>query len=434
MREYLILCMLFLPVAAVAACICRYGVNVVFWDEWSVVSLYDDIVSNGITFEKLFAQHNEHRMLFPNLLLLLSLCMTKWNTKYVMYISAGILSVTYYLMIRCSVPKKRIVDFTGTDVCFCVLSGLCLMSACQWENLLWGFQVAWFFIELCVVASLTFFGRYLKDGNKKDGMVSILFATVSAYSSLQGLAVWPMYVCLFVIISVLERKWISWKKWMPYAVVGILEIVFYFYGYVNVSYHEGYKADGIKQCIGFMMKQLGFVFCDSNERVAGCVGILLTILAFFLIIRQIHKKKAEEYLVSMGMIIFAMGVLLMISIGRSNLSLASRYTTYGLMAVAGILSMIYREVYESIARCQILTVLAGMLLALCLVESMDSLEKCRALYRSRMETREVLKNYKDEPLDSLRRAYAWENDEDAYRQIDILSEKKWSVWQDLMDE
>lgn len=436
-RICLTICMLLLPVAALFTCIFCYGVNVVFWDEWSVVSLYDDLASNGISFSKLYAQHNEHRMFFSKILMLLSHCMTKWNTKYLMYISAGFLSVTYYLCIKCAVGKKRIVDFTGKDVLFCVLSGLCLMSVCQWENLLWGFQVAWFLIELCVTASLAFFCKYLQKGNKIYCLASILFATISTYSSLQGLAVWPMYACLFLILSLSERKWISWKKWLPYAAVGILEIGFYFYDYTDVSYHEAYRADGMKQCFDFMMAQLGLVFCDSNELVAGCFGRLLTLLAFFCIIRQICRKKAEKDLLPIGMIIFAMGVLLMISIGRSNLSMTSRYTTYALMAVAGVLFMIYRDVNGHMDLTslhhqdlrQILIAAEGMLLALCLMESMDSLEKCGDLYQSRKEVQKVMQNYKDETLESLHRTCAWETYEDAYRLIGVLSEKKWSVWE-----
>lgn len=81
----LVIFLFLLPIAVLFLCIQHYGVNVVFWDEWAVVRLYEDLVSNGFSFAKLFAQHNEHRMFFPNIIMLLTSYFTGWDVKAEMY-------------------------------------------------------------------------------------------------------------------------------------------------------------------------------------------------------------------------------------------------------------------------------------------------------------------------------------------------------------
>ena len=248
-----------LPIAALFLCIQHYGVNVVFWDEWAVVHLYEDLVSNGFSFAKLYAQHNEHRMFFPNIIMLLTSCLTGWNVKVEMYISACMLSITYCVCAETAVGKK-VKTFTVKDALFAALIGGCLFSACQWENLLMGFQLAWYLIVISVIFSLTFYAKYYEKGKIKDGFASLAFATVATYSSLQGIAVWFMIAALYLFLSFSQRKWGSLKKILPFGMVGAVEIVFYFYKFTMVQRHEQYRMISIVQCLEFMMKQIGYIF------------------------------------------------------------------------------------------------------------------------------------------------------------------------------
>lgn len=443
--------LLILPVAALFMCIHRYGVNVVFWDEWAVVDLYEDLVTNGFSFAKLFAQHNEHRMFFPNIIMLIASCLSGWNTKVEMYLSACMLSAIYYICAKIAIGKG-IRDWTGKDALFASLLGGCLISACQWENLLMGFQLAWYLLVMSVILSLVFFSKYYEKNEIKYGIVSMVFATIATYSSLQGVAIWFMYLAISAILLISKQKMpeaatriesivisvrLIGKKMIPFGIVGTAEIMFYFWGYSRVENHGEYQTTNIVQCLEFMMKQIGYIFNNSNERVALFLGILLTLLSILLVSYLIHIKKAEQYIASIGMMIFGMGVILMISIGRSNLALASRYTTFALMILAGEISIIYREINQkmstvpvNIELCQIFAAVEGMMIALCIVESLDSLQICGLTYTSRMEAREALQNYKDVPLDALQKVCYWQNYEETYKAAHILEQRNWNVWKD----
>ncbi len=432
----LVIFLFLLPIAVLFLCIQHYGVNVVFWDEWAVVRLYEDLVSNGFSFAKLFAQHNEHRMFFPNIIMLLTSYFTGWDVKAEMYISACMLSITYYVCVKTAIGKK-VKNFTGKDALFAALTGGCLFSACQWENLLMGFQLAWYLIVISVIFSLVFYAKYYEKGRIMDGSVSLVFATVATYSSLQGIAVWFMLAALYLFLSLSIRKWGSLKKILPFGMVGAVEIAFYFYKFTMVQQHEQYRMINIAQCLEFMMKQIGYIFNNSNERVSLLLGTMLFLAAILLMFYLIYTKKGDQYVMPVGMMMFGMGVILMISIGRSNLALTSRYTTYALMILIGWLAIIYREINDNKGKLsvnvemrQFFAAAEGMMIALCIVESLDSLQICGLTYTSRMEAREALQNYKDVPFDSLKKVCYWQNCEEAYEDVHILEQRNWNVWND----
>src|SRR5581483_2434605 len=44
-----------------------------FWDQWWIIHAWKDILQSGLSFDYLFSQHNEHRILFPKLVFLADL-------------------------------------------------------------------------------------------------------------------------------------------------------------------------------------------------------------------------------------------------------------------------------------------------------------------------------------------------------------------------
>ena len=59
------------PVIAYFWLIHRYGLNVIHWDQWNDVKIIGDLDSGKLTLGDLWALHNENRILFPNLIVLL---------------------------------------------------------------------------------------------------------------------------------------------------------------------------------------------------------------------------------------------------------------------------------------------------------------------------------------------------------------------------
>ena len=88
-----------------------YSVNVTHEDEWYLVPKLFEPYFNGDPswVSKLFLQHNEHRLFFPNLIFLANASLTSWNVTVLMYISwalVGVSLVSVYLLL-----KKNGTDF-----------------------------------------------------------------------------------------------------------------------------------------------------------------------------------------------------------------------------------------------------------------------------------------------------------------------------------
>ncbi len=75
-----------------------FGVNVPFQDEWAVVILYRSTVHGRLSLAQLWTQHNENRMLFPNLLMLGLDHLSHFDTKVEMYASVLMLIVAVTLI------------------------------------------------------------------------------------------------------------------------------------------------------------------------------------------------------------------------------------------------------------------------------------------------------------------------------------------------
>ena len=99
----------------------------------------------------------------------------------------------------------------------------------------------------------------------------------------------------------------------------------------------------IVQCLEFMMKQIGYIFNNSNERVSLLLGTMLFLAAILLMFYLIYTKKGDQY------------------------------ETYALMILIGWLAIIYREINDNMGKLsvnvemsQFFAAAEGMMIALCL--------------------------------------------------------------------
>src|SRR6476469_10077900 len=62
-----------LPAVALLADIHRFAVNVPFMDDWQFVPLLERARNGTLTFQELWAPHDEHRLLLPRLIIIASM-------------------------------------------------------------------------------------------------------------------------------------------------------------------------------------------------------------------------------------------------------------------------------------------------------------------------------------------------------------------------
>ena len=63
-----------------------FGVNVPLQDEWDFIPFAEIVLNDGPFWEyPNFWQHNDHRPIFPSLIIYFSILLTSWNFLFLMY-------------------------------------------------------------------------------------------------------------------------------------------------------------------------------------------------------------------------------------------------------------------------------------------------------------------------------------------------------------
>jgi hypothetical protein len=228
-----------------------YGVNVILWDEWAVVPVIHNWYQHTLTFSLLWAQHNESRMVIPKLLDLLSARLTNFNTKDSMYAGAVMLAASYAAFVVLCDRSSRI------NLWLLVPTAYVYFGLLQWENALWGFQMAWFLVLLCVMCCLLALERLEMDRPVSRSLLfslALSLATIASFSLFQGLLVWPGSL-LYIIGRGTRRIFI-----ITWALAGSIVCILYFLGF---SFHAT-GAPSLFEAVENPLRSLEYFFVASE--------------------------------------------------------------------------------------------------------------------------------------------------------------------------
>lgn len=222
------------PPVVVLAIVIALSVNVPFRDEWTVVPYIQRFRSGDLTLSELWAQHNEHRMAVPRVLILLLASLTRWNLRIEVIVGV-VLAVVTYLGVRVLLRQSLGRDDRRLPAAT-LLCAFLVFSAVQWENWLFGFQLAWFLAVLGLVAAVVGVGAWPSRWPRWTGFaVAIFGALVASMSTLQGLFVWPAVLILLVVQRSIRRS-IVW------LFMGATLVTLYFVGFESPGHHPGLGA------------------------------------------------------------------------------------------------------------------------------------------------------------------------------------------------
>lgn len=176
-----------LPLAYLLYLLWMYAVDVPFGDQWELVPLLEAATAGRLTFTDLWRPHNEHRILFPRLLMLGLAMVSGWNTHLErlasVLMACGILGM---LAAHFRAPIARSRMSAWAIPVFAVL----LFSVTQWENWLWGWQVAVLMNVTAVVGMVLTLSRP-RVGWPQVAAAGVL-ATVATLSFATGTMAWPI--------------------------------------------------------------------------------------------------------------------------------------------------------------------------------------------------------------------------------------------------
>jgi hypothetical protein len=181
------------------ALILANGVNVPFADEWWYSTMVQKVRLGEATAGIFWSPNNEHRMLIPKVEFSVLALVTHWNSKTMMIFQWLVMVVAGALLFaefRKLFPPSRPLLWAGA-----VIAALAIFfSGVQYENWLWAFQFAFFFIQTCVIVSIFAISRWTGPFWLRV-VIASFFAAAASFSSAQGLLIWPALVLALILTS-----------------------------------------------------------------------------------------------------------------------------------------------------------------------------------------------------------------------------------------
>jgi hypothetical protein len=400
-----------LPALLGAYLIKRYAVNVLLWDEWEVVGLLEHWYTGTWTFTDFWRQHNEHRIVFPRVLLIALWHWTHLDTRAGMWATWVMLSclavVLYFLISPIAADHK-------SALCWFIPISWLVFNWRQWESLLWGFQLCFALMLLSVVCAIYSLTR--SAGLDRSYWLAILSAVVGSFSLANGQLIWPIGLGQILGQHYLSRTRGTkhlWGQMGVWSLTGLVVYTLYFRGYHKPGYHPSllfffqHPLTAIQYFLVYWGNPLTGVIGGLNTtQVAG--GLVLAIGGCTVAILLCGQPLPRAALPCLSFVLFALlsGAMLVMARAGFGLEQAAtpRYVSFASLGLIGF--FVLAQVVASDARRR---TLQGVWMGFLVLGALTSYPQGRGIARStwaeRGEAAFFLRAHTCQPDDKLRRLY-----------------------------
>jgi tetratricopeptide (TPR) repeat protein len=315
-----------LPIVFTFYYVYNYGVTIPFWDQWEFVPLLEKMHNHTLSLADLWAQHNEHRIIFPQIVMLILARLSNWNIFW--ELCTNIVLAIFILLFLLSILHNTI---KSTSPFLKIFISMMVFSMVQRENWEWGWQIQMF---MSVLGSVIAIWAANKWQGKAIGLIVIIPAAIlSSYSFNSGLLTWLAVLVVFL----LQKKW-KLKHIIILVSACIATVLLYYYKYTKPINHPPVLSFVSHPLIyaEYITTYLGgaLVWHFPPGRLA------VTIISLFLIslaifnLRRFDKQTLQEQAPWLGLALYACMAACATALGRAGFgwqqAVSSRYTTISL--------------------------------------------------------------------------------------------------------
>ncbi len=261
------------PLTLLVVEILRYSVDVPYWDQWAIATLFPKDVHGHLTLDLLVAQHNESRKLFPRLLFVGLARLTKWDVRWEMAVSVVLACVVSACAFALARRTTKLGDTASLGLW--ALTNVLLFSLAQYENWLWGIQVVAFVPVACLFVALVIATSTLPVAARFVAAGALAF--VSSYSFANGMLCWPLVLPVLIAGAgatpvKVSRAAVAWT--VLYLAAFVATVVGYFDGYAKPAGHPSFG-----EAMHVPLAALGYFLAFLGRPLAGTVGVLYVAIA-----------------------------------------------------------------------------------------------------------------------------------------------------------
>lgn len=312
----------------------NYGITVPFLDQWELVPLLGKAHTNELSISDIWAQHNEHRIFFPQVVMLAMASMTNWDIMYELYANMVLAGLIFFFLYR------LVLRSLGESVPLWLLSALSFLvfSPAQFENWGWGWEIQVFMSVLFTIVAVWAIVQW--PDQLKGVLVAATAAVISSYSFNNGLLTW--IIVGVILIAQRDRKW---RYILIWSSAFIMALVLYYYGYTKPGHHPPlvlflkYPFYFILYVLAYIGSPIGFY----NGYIAIIAGLSLVIMlsVITIIIRRSSREMFEKALPWLALALYSFFSAAATGIGRLGFgvsqALSSRYITISLLFIIATL-------------------------------------------------------------------------------------------------
>jgi hypothetical protein len=274
------------PLVYLIYAVVRYHVDIPFWDQWNFVPLLGKSYEAGITLEDLWGLHNEHRLLFPRLIMLGLAHLSRYNIAYELAVNillaVGILCLLLF-QLRRSLKSMGCTSFPWVLPILTLLA----FSLNQGENWVWGWQIQIFLNVFMVTAGILLLAGQKFTWRKFAG--AAFCGIIATYSFANGFAFWPIGFSALLLVSTNRRK--KATALTIWGALAVLVTLSYLYRFSSVSASGKPLGYFIKHPIEYgiyILKYLGATIINFQEYATlfGLIGLIIFAGAIFFLLRK----------------------------------------------------------------------------------------------------------------------------------------------------
>ena len=355
-----------LPALLLLADIHAFAVNIPFMDDWQFVPLLERAKNGTLTFRELWAPHDEHRLLLPRIVIIVSMFATGGDYRVQSFITFSVVAVMsaclLWLMVRLNGSRSSVL-WTW------VLANIALFSPIQFHNWLWPMQFAYFlpytFLALC------FCTLYARIPTLPKFMLAAVFALAGNCSFVQGNLIWPAALPIILFAPDILTKGVRRNFAIAWVVLGTAAATFYFWGLEhNAAISDyAYGHDGVPPTIstlreleehpantifrmglfvlGMFGNSIARGFPVSNNlvfsRIWGAIVLVLALIGLAMAWRRrLFFNRALPWACLLLFTFLTAGFVCVGRVWRGEYQpLTPRYTTFGAFCIVALIALLY---------------------------------------------------------------------------------------------
>jgi hypothetical protein len=341
------LCTSAIPILYLAYYIYSFSSALPVNDQWDIVPFIVSVKEGHPDLRQLFQFHNEHLIVIPRLLFAGLALLFTWDNRAECWLTFLFTATTFGLLCRLVLKGRERGEVAGLVAL--VTAAVFLFSTTQWQNWLWGFQLAWPIPVLALTAAISSLYRW--RGSIVTGMV-ITAATITAVLSMGSGFMVPLI--LFVIfggryLRSRDRRILPWL-----ALCGCLTALAIGLFLTNKPPGAGATHFGTNSLRGVAIL-LANPFLDYTRSMPGSLSVFLlfafvisvVLIALFIWFSlggyQANAFKTPLFSTGFALAAWALLSVTTIALARADLGFdglaQSRYISYAVLLPVGLLLM-----------------------------------------------------------------------------------------------